>query len=338
MGSNEAPSNISYSINDEKDDIAAVMREANVKNARQMENDNVLRNGVDAQNIYAGGQNNPHNDIPNYLNTPFSMPGYNPPTPKRYESFDYYNDKFYSRRKNEHDTFFDTDSRRKMSSNVRYEIEKEHHFSQSRDRPDPDTFDTDTRRKKTPSRVEPDMSKRTRSGKNYHGTGLQRIRKIIYGKGAGSYGEHKTSRIHRYYLDKYYVDMKKLNNNVLCVKYSLNDAFVPHLKVQKVSTGVKDVIEDILENKYNSKVFAMLNEMDKRAVKRFINACKLEIEVEPNLDKHFQETFEILLGEYQSGNDSPQVKKELKKYILEALQENKIPKSQAMLLLYEISL
>ena len=28
----------------------------------------------------------------------------------------------------------------------------------------------------------------------------------------------------------------------------------------------------------------------------------------------------------------------LKKYILEALQENKIPKSQAMLLLYELSL
>ena len=46
----------------------------------------------------------------------------------------------------------------------------------------------------------------------------------------------------------------------------------------------------------------------------------------------------MLLGEYQSGNDSPQVKKELKKYIVEALQENKIPKSQAMLLLYELSL
>jgi uncharacterized membrane protein YgaE (UPF0421/DUF939 family) len=132
--------------------------------------------------------------------------------------------------------------------------------------------------------------------------------------------------------------MKKLANNILCVKYSLNHAFIPHLKVQKISTPAKEMIEDILESKYNSKVFNMLNDMDKRCVKRFINACRLEIDVDTNLDKQFQETFEILLGEYQGGNDSPQVKKELKKYVLEALQENKIPKSHAMLLLYELSL
>ena len=78
--------------------------------------------------------------------------------------------------------------------------------------------------------------------------------------------------------------------------------------------------------------------MDKRVVKRFINACKIDVDINTDLDKEFQQTFEILLGEYQGGNDSPQVKKELKKYVLEALQENKIPKSHAMLLLYELSL
>lgn len=160
----------------------------------------------------------------------------------------------------------------------------------------------------------------------------------LFGRGVSRVGEHKTSRIHRFYMDKYYVDLKKLGNNVLCVKYSLNDAFVPSLKVQRVSNAVRDLINDILENKYNTRIFQMLTDNEKRVVKRFVSACKLDVEIDKNLDDEFQRNFEVLLGEYQSGNDSPQVKKELKKYIMEALQENKIPKSQAMLLLYELSL
>jgi hypothetical protein len=45
-----------------------------------------------------------------------------------------------------------------------------------------------------------------------------------------------------------------------------------------------------------------------------------------------------LLGEYQAGNDSPQIKNGLKRYVLEAMGMNKIPRNQAMMLLYQLSL
>lgn len=333
IGANEMPVNVSYNIKEEQDDVRETMNQANITSRLQAEKDNIIRNNVEAENVYAGGANNPNNDnfmdyLINNKDKKISIQKTELPKGAYYrEEFKYFIPEEYVKGV---ETAFDALSRRQFRSKTA---------------PD-EIYNTDERRKRNISvlkRELPDIikadttSKRTRSGKAY-GKGLQRIRKIIYGKGAGTYGEHKTSRIHRFYLDKYYVDMKKLSSNILCVKYSLNDAFIPHLKVQKISIAAKEVIEDILEKKYNSKVFAMLSEMDKRCVKRFINACKLEIEVDTNLDKEFQQTFEILMGEYQGGNDSPQVKKELKKYILEALQENKIPKSQAMLLLYELSL
>jgi len=331
VGANEMPANVSYNIKEEEQDVKEAINQANITSRLQAEKDNIIRNNVEAENVFAGGANNPNNN--NFMDYLLNFKqGKNPSVSQRTElpKSAFYNEEL------------------KYFSPIQVEgMVRDYDLLQSRRKTAPnENYNTDERRKRnisvlkreTPDVIEADTTtKRTRSGQSY-GKGLQRIRKIIYGKGAGTYGEHKTSRIHRFYLDKYYVDMKKLSSNILCVKYSLNDAFIPHLKVQKISTAAKEVIEDILEKKYNSKVFAMLSEMDKRCVKRFINACKLEIEVDTNLDKEFQQTFEILMGEYQGGNDSPQVKKELKKYILEALQENKIPKSQAMLLLYELSL
>ena len=131
-----------------------------------------------------------------------------------------------------------------------------------------------------------------------------------------------------------------MNGNILCVKYAVNDANIPTVKVQRISNDVKEIISDILNNKYDDRLFNKLQNDEKRIIKRFVKATKLdnEISIDDDLDKEFQRQYEILLGEYNSGNTSPLIKNELKRFVIEGVNENKIPKHQAYMLLYQLSL
>ena len=169
------------------------------------------------------------------------------------------------------------------------------------------------------------------------GDGLKRVKRII-GRGKPHL---ETTLSKRKYIsnDKFYIDIKKLNDNILSVKYSKTDSNIPSLKSQSISTDLKELIQDSIEGNYDNRIFKKLNDTDKRIFKRFCSVCKInEIEIDDPYDEAFQQRFEILKGEYLSGNSSPQNKNELKRYILEAHLSNKIPRSEAMMLLYEISL
>ena len=93
-----------------------------------------------------------------------------------------------------------------------------------------------------------------------------------------------------------------------------------------------------LNDKYNERLFTQLNPNDKRVFKRFVKGIKLDISINDDTEKEFQKNYQILKGEFQSGNDSPEIKNALKKYILEGLAENKINKNECHFLLYQLSL
>ena len=142
----------------------------------------------------------------------------------------------------------------------------------------------------------------------------------------------------RHYLGNYYVDTNQLKENILCVRYAKTDAQLPQMKVQRVSNGVKENVEDILNGKFDKRIYNLLNDDDKRLVKRFAKCVKMSLDLDDDLDKAFQREYEILLGEYQSGNDSPLIKSKLKRFVVQAIQENLIPRHQAMMLLFQLSL
>ena len=177
------------------------------------------------------------------------------------------------------------------------------------------------------------MTPELKNKKITKGDGLQK--KKYYGKGSPQ-SEPKVER--EYINDKYYIDMKKLKNNILSVKYSKTDANIPTLKVQNVPDGVKTAILSLINNGTCST--KGLKDTEKRLVRRFLKAVKLdtEFDVGKDEDDKFQNQFQILLGEYNAGNDSIHVKKSLKKFVLEGLQTNQIPRNQAMMLLYQLSL
>ena len=165
------------------------------------------------------------------------------------------------------------------------------------------------------------------------------LRKRYYGR--GSPVPKAEPRVEREYIDRYYVDMKKLKNNILSVKYAKTDAHIPTLKVTPITDGVKDLLTKILnEDQYDDSLYKKLKDTEKRLVKRFLKATKLDeqIDLGKDEDETFQTQFQILLGEFNSGNDSPVVKKSLKKFVLEGMQSNQIPRSHGMMLLYQLSL
>jgi hypothetical protein len=158
---------------------------------------------------------------------------------------------------------------------------------------------------------------------------------VIYGRGSNM---RASSIKKRFYFEKYYVELDKLVSNILSVKYARTDAYMPTLKVQVISNKVKELIQDVMRDDYDERIFKLLPEEDKRVFKRFVKALHLNLPIHDDLDERFQKEYEILLGEFNSGNTSAEVKKALKKYVVEGLNEGKLSRHQAYFLLYQLSL
>ena len=95
------------------------------------------------------------------------------------------------------------------------------------------------------------------------------------------------------------------------------------------------MIKDILNNKFNARLFEKMNADDKRVVSNFVRRCNLDVEIPEDTFNH---DFQLLKGEFLAGNDSIQIKNELKKYTLHGMNEGRLPRSTALLLLYQLSL
>ena len=144
-------------------------------------------------------------------------------------------------------------------------------------------------------------------------------KKKIVGKGKT---ESKTIIV-----NKFTVDVEKLNKNILSVKYTSCRAMVPSLKPEKISDDVKAVILDILEKKFNSKLFDKLMTDDQRIISNFVRSLKIQNINMDSFDQKYQREYELLLGEVNSGNSNQKVKMQLKQYILRGISENLIPRA-----------
>ena len=142
---------------------------------------------------------------------------------------------------------------------------------------------------------------------------------------------------------KYYLDLKRLSENTLVVKYTTSNATLPLLPIQRISNAVKVLLEDITRNQFHRAKYDELGGNDKRLVKRIVKATKLDIDLgggkggRDKDDEEFQKQYDIVLGEYNSGNTSPAIKEKLKRFVVEAMNDGLVPKQQALYLLYQLS-
>jgi hypothetical protein len=137
---------------------------------------------------------------------------------------------------------------------------------------------------------------------------------------------------------KFIIDMEKLRKNILSVTYSSCRATVPSLKKENISNDVKNIITDIIEGKYNANLFNKMKPDDQRIVSTFVRTMKIPDISMKEFDSAYQLNYEVLLGQVNAGQNNPIVKRELKQYILRAITEGLIPKSQGYNKLFELSL
>ena len=175
---------------------------------------------------------------------------------------------------------------------------------------------------------QPRRSSRLRN-RRQTGTGL------ISGRGLKM---RESTMQNRHYVGKFYIEKNKLKKNLLSIKYSKNEAPHSQLRPRSISTALRGIIEDVIVNNYNEKVYLMLEDDDKRTFKKIVKVLKLPIDIYDDLDKEYQKNYELLKGQFLSGNNSPEVKAALRKYIVEGMNEGKLNRSESMFLLYQLSL
>jgi hypothetical protein len=150
------------------------------------------------------------------------------------------------------------------------------------------------------------------------GSGLKK--KLI--KGRGFEINSKDKKVY----DKYYIDMKKFDKNILSLKYTATGNIVPNFKSVIINNNVKKVINDIMNKKFQEYDYKSLSIIEKRLVSKLSDFMG-GVEGVDNTDDEFQKNYDILVGSIYAGNDSKIIKNKLKQMILVAMDENRIPKN-----------
>ena len=142
------------------------------------------------------------------------------------------------------------------------------------------------------------------------GYGLSKKRRIL-GKGmVEGVNDAKKSKetVMKKIINGKYIDLNKLKNNIICIRYCKTRALVPNVKVQHISNDIKEIINDIIDDKFEKRLYEKLDMNDKRLVKRIVDSLKLDFDLHSKEDDEYQRQFDVVLGEWKSGNNNDMIK------------------------------
>ena len=112
---------------------------------------------------------------------------------------------------------------------------------------------------------------------------------------------------------------------------------MPNVKVQHISNGVKEIIDDIINDKFEKRLYEKLDMNEKRLVKRIVDSLKLDLDTSSMEEEEYVRQYEVVLGQWKSGNNNPQIKNKLKQYIMESMESGMLPRREAFKLLFELA-
>ena len=89
------------------------------------------------------------------------------------------------------------------------------------------------------------------------GNGFKLKKRRIVGKGMEGVNDAKKSKetVMKKIINGKYIDLNKLKNNIICIRYCKTRALVPNVKVQHISNGVKEIIDDIVNDKFEKRLY-----------------------------------------------------------------------------------
>ena len=164
------------------------------------------------------------------------------------------------------------------------------------------------------------------------GRGIQTADVIMKDNTTGKYNYMKLS-------EKHLLNLNKLQNNVLCVVYASNFKPMALLSNKKISNGCKEVINDMIHDRFSNRLYSLLKLSERRIIKTLNrNVFNSQFDIMDEEDEKIQEEFELLLGSWQAGNNNPTMLKRLKQLIILGINEKRISKDEGYNLLLQISM
>jgi hypothetical protein len=146
-----------------------------------------------------------------------------------------------------------------------------------------------------------------------------------------------------YEFGKYVLNNKKLNERRLDVKTLKSGNAVKDLSNIPISEDLTDILTDLVNTqKLNEKHLHRLHANEKRIFSKLINGSglygKYKVKLVPSQQEQQEnERFEMVKGIYTAGNDSQEVIKELKQFIIKFMNDGRIPRKEGLEILYELN-
>lgn len=135
--------------------------------------------------------------------------------------------------------------------------------------------------------------------------------------------------------DKYYVDMAHLNNNKFALKYRSTGKVI--IKPTSITDKQKNVILNILLNKFNQKEYDALSDKEEALISKFCVVAN--VNCVPKLTKEVEDLgtkLKVLIGEMEAGNDSPDIRRMLIECTQKLMDKKGITKLEGLTLLNQL--
>jgi hypothetical protein len=180
--------------------------------------------------------------------------------------------------------------------------------------------------------------------KNKHNKG----KKVIFGSGLEKNTIlKKTCRYYEYdnpnnvslkNNQNVFLELTKLkNNNILSIKYKSTRNNHPKFVQQRISQTLSDIIQDILNGNLDERLLKILNQKEKVLLNQFLKISKInDIILDKNELLEYNKQFDILMGELESGNNNPDIKRKLKEYIYTGIKLGRLSKTEGFELLLKL--
>lgn len=129
--------------------------------------------------------------------------------------------------------------------------------------------------------------------------------------------------------------MNKLKNNILQIKYASTGNYSNKIgKTKKLNPNIAKLIMYLVDDYFDINLFNSISQADKYEFITFCNNAHINLEL-PD-DRQFKKEFEILIGEYDAGNNNPKLKTSIIKKVNDAIKLIYISKTERLKIINEI--
>ena len=119
------------------------------------------------------------------------------------------------------------------------------------------------------------------------------------------------------------------------LRYNKN-RHLTNVKSQVIGHGVKKLLNQIIDHDYiDTSDYHQITEHEQHLIRTILHMLDRSHLIGSNNDQ-FNDKFQILLGSYNAGNNSEQLRSQLKQYIIQAMKLNMITRTTGQQMLLEM--